>query len=132
MSIPDPTEEDIKRILDDMDASGEIDYLNIPGIEDILKVHLKNKILKHWKEENIVALSYCENCGTVQFIKIEKEEDNGFCKYCNPGELTTDFVSSLCDEEDESIPEVFEEEFDLKQWAKEHKEFMKKNKLRVE
>lgn len=131
MTDKNPTEEDINRILDDMNGSGEIDYFNIPGIVDILKVHLKNEILKHWKEENRVAFSYCENCGTIQFIKIEAEWENGFCKHCNPGELTTNFVSSLCDEEDESIPDDFEEPFDLKKWAKEHKEFMRKNRLRV-
>lgn len=109
-----------------MDASGEIDYLNIPGIVDILKVYLKNEILEHWKEENRAMFSYCDDCRAIQF---RKDLDEMNCKYC--GSKSTDFVSSLCDEEDESIPDDFEEEINLKKWAKEHKVFMKKNRLKV-
>jgi len=126
MPIPDPTEEDINRILDEMNASGEIDYLNIPGIVDILKIYLKNKIIEHWKEENRVMFSYCEDCGAIQF---RKDSDGIKCKYCES--VSTDFVSALQDDEDVYIPDDFEEEFDLKNWAKKHEMFMKKNKLRV-
>jgi hypothetical protein len=123
--IPDPTEEDIERIIEEMDE--EIDYLSIPGIMDIIKVHLKDRILEKWKEENHVSLSYCEDCRVIQFIR--PEIDDIACKNC--GSRDTDFVSNLCEDEDESIPDDSEEEFDLKKWAKEHQEFMKKNKLRL-
>jgi hypothetical protein len=124
--IPYPTEEDIDRILDDMDASGKIDYLNIPGIVDILKVQLKDEIMEHWKEDNRVALSYCADCGVIQFFKIEIEDVS--CKHC--GSKNTDFVSCLSDGED-FIPDDFDEPFDLKEWAKNHKKIMKENELKV-
>jgi hypothetical protein len=127
MPIQDPNEEYVLSILIEILESGDTDFLNIPGIVDVLKVHYKDKILKRWKDDNRVSLCYCADCGAIQFIKIEIEAIN--CKYC--GSTDTDFVSRLIEDEEESIPDDFEEEFNLKKWDKEHKTFMKKNKLKV-
>ncbi|MEN6293602.1 MAG: hypothetical protein ABFD07_16505 [Methanobacterium sp.] len=121
--IKAPTDEDIETIITEMDE--EIDYLSIPGIMDIVKEHLKEKILEKWKEKNRVSLCYCEDCEVIQFIKIELEDVS--CKHC--GSKNTDFVSCLIEEE--SIPDDFEEPFDLKQWYKGHEELMKKYELRL-
>ena len=124
-TLEEPQEGYVISTLIEIMESGDTGFLNIPEIVDILKVHYKDQILKRWKDDNRVSLCYCANCGAIQFIKIEIEDTT--CKYCESKD--TNFVSSLTDDDDENIPDDFEEEFDLKQWAKDHNELIKKYKL---